>query len=52
MENGLEYDVKKYRQLLDRAALEILDGLAPAEMQVKKSLAPPFKTLELPLIWG
>jgi DNA polymerase-2 len=52
MENGLEYDVGKYLQLLERAAMEILDGLIPAAAPVKKSLAISTKALELPLIWN
>jgi DNA polymerase elongation subunit (family B) len=51
MENGLEYDVNKYLQLLDRAAMEILDGLVPEAAPVKKKAALPMKALELPLIW-
>jgi DNA polymerase II len=51
MENGLEYDVGKYLQLLDRAAMEILDGLVPEAAPVKKKAALPIKTLELPLVW-
>jgi len=49
MENGLEYDVAKYLQLLDRAAREILDGLVPAP--AKKIVAPSGDGLELPLVW-
>ena len=51
MENGLEYDAKKYLELLDRAAWEILDGLVPppAPKTRKRSAAPP--PLELPLVW-
>jgi DNA polymerase-2 len=52
MENGLEYDVKKYLELLDRAAWEILDGLVPPPPDPKKKAAPAVKTLELPLVWG
>lgn len=52
MENGLEYDVKKYLELLERAAWEILDGLvAPPEPKARKRPAPP-ESLELPLSWG
>ena len=50
MENGLEYDVKKYLELLERAALEILDGLVPQAS--KKRAASEIPALELPLIWG
>ncbi|UPT75589.1 MAG: hypothetical protein M0D55_07920 [Elusimicrobiota bacterium] len=46
MENGLEYDVKKYLELLERAAEEILDGLAP------KQRPRPRGELELPLLFG
>ena len=49
MENGLEYDVKKYLQLLERAAFEILDGLIPAPAPQKKAASSAF--LELPLTW-
>jgi len=49
MEHGLEYDVKKYLELLDRAAWEILDGLAPAPAPRRPPPAP--KPLELPLGW-
>ena len=49
MENGLEYDVKKYLELLERAAWEILDGLAAAPAS-KRGIIPP-GTLELPLLW-
>ncbi|MFI5345753.1 MAG: DNA polymerase domain-containing protein [Elusimicrobiota bacterium] len=52
MENGLEYDVKKYLELLERAALEILDGLVPAPPPAKKNAALAIQALELPLIWG
>jgi DNA polymerase elongation subunit (family B) len=52
MENGLEYDVGKYLQLLDRAAMEILDGLVPEAAPAKKKTARPLETMELPLVWG
>ncbi|MDO8757408.1 MAG: DNA polymerase domain-containing protein, partial [Elusimicrobiota bacterium] len=49
MENGLEYDVKKYLELLERAAWEILDGLAPPpEAKLKRRALAP-SPLELPL---
>jgi DNA polymerase elongation subunit (family B) len=51
MENGLEYDVGKYLQLLERAAWEILEGLAPAKVEVKKGGKAAGKEMELPLIW-
>ena len=51
MENGLEYDVTKYLQLLDRAAWEILDGLVPAQPPAKKASSSSGKGLELPLVW-
>lgn len=51
MENGLEYDVAKYLQLLDRAAGEILDGLVPVKLLVKKTSSLSTKSLELPLTW-
>lgn len=52
MENGLEYDLVKYRQLLDRAAAEILDGLAPPAKQPIKRTKEPAALLELPLTWS
>ncbi|MFI5350013.1 MAG: DNA polymerase domain-containing protein, partial [Elusimicrobiota bacterium] len=52
MENGLEYDVAKYLQLLDRAAWEILDGLAPPREPEKKKRARTGAALELPLSWS
>lgn len=55
MENGLEYDVKKYLELLERAAWEILDGLAPPPApapEPKRRAAFPTRALELPLGWG
>ena len=52
MENGLEYDVAKYLLLLERAAWEILDGLAPERLPAKKRGAPQVKPLELPLVWN
>jgi len=51
MENGLEYDVKKYLELLDRAAWEILDGLAPAPEPRSKRRSAALQALELPLIF-
>jgi DNA polymerase elongation subunit (family B) len=51
MENGLEYDVGKYLQLLDRAAMEILDGVVPEAAPAKKKSALLVKALELPLVW-
>lgn len=48
MENGLEYDVKKYLELLERAADEILDGLVPRVSGRKKEE----RALELPLSWN
>ena len=51
MENGLEYDVGKYLQLLDRAAWEVLDGLAPAPEPEKKRREPVTAALYLPLQW-
>ncbi|NNN05333.1 MAG: hypothetical protein HKL90_05485 [Elusimicrobia bacterium] len=51
MENGLEYDRVKYLQLLDRAAAEILDGLAPPAQQPIQRTKEPAALLELPLIW-
>lgn len=50
MENGLEYDVGKYLELLERAAREVLDGLvleAAPERPRARDDAP-----ELPLGWG
>jgi DNA polymerase elongation subunit (family B) len=52
MENGLEYDVGKYLELLDRAATEILDGLIPKPMERKERLGPKTNALELPLVWN
>jgi len=52
MENGLEYDVAKYLELLDRATSEILDGLVVVQADFKKNPAPFVQALELPLIWG
>ena len=52
MENSLEYDVKKYLELLERAAWEILDGLTPAPEPKAKRAAVPANILELPLTWG
>lgn len=49
MENGLEYDVKKYLELLERAAREVLDGLIAPAQERRQRAAPP---LELPLNWG
>lgn len=46
MENGLEYDARRYLELLERAASEILDGLAPAARPKRKP-----EELELPLGW-
>ena len=52
MENGLEYDVGKYLQLLERAAWEILEGLAPApELKIKRRKCPS-AVLDLPLLWN
>jgi len=51
MENGLEYDVGKYLQLLDRAAWEILDGLAPTPAPQKIKRKSAAAGLDLPLIW-
>ncbi len=51
MENGLEYDVAKYLELLDRAALEILDGLLPPPAPARRA-APPAGDPELPLVWS
>jgi DNA polymerase II len=50
MENGLEYDVGKYLQLLERAAGEILEGLVVVSESRSKVISP-IKHLELPLIW-
>jgi DNA polymerase elongation subunit (family B) len=54
MENGLEYDAAKYRELLDRAAWEILDGLAPRpEPEKRRKTADAARAEpELPLGWG
>ncbi len=52
MENGLEYDVKKYLELLDRAAWEILDGLVPPPVPRSKRADASSKVLDLPLTWG
>ncbi len=53
MEGGLEYDVGKYLQLMDRAALEVLDGLLPpaAPRATARAKSPPADP-ELPLVWG
>jgi hypothetical protein len=51
MENGLEYDVGKYLQLLERAAREILDGLVPAPAPAAKKRREADSGLELPLVW-
>jgi DNA polymerase elongation subunit (family B) len=51
MENGLEYDVKKYMELLERAAWEILDGLTPAPVAAVKKRAVSPESLDLPLLW-
>jgi DNA polymerase elongation subunit (family B) len=53
LDDGLEYDVPKYLELLDRAAEEILDGLAPPPPPppaAKPRPAAP-RTLDLPLLW-
>lgn len=53
MENGLEYDQKKYLELLERAAWEVLDGLAPPPVpEPKRRPVVPSRALELPLGWG
>jgi DNA polymerase-2 len=52
MENGLEYDAKKYLELLDRAADEILDGVAARPQPSSKRRGAPDGALELPLFWG
>lgn len=38
MENGLEYDAQRYREMLDRAASELLDGLTPIETTCSESI--------------
>ncbi|MDD5303154.1 MAG: DNA polymerase domain-containing protein [Elusimicrobia bacterium] len=50
MEHGLEYDAKKYLELLERAAWEVLDGLVPppAPKRRPQAVKPP----ELPLLWS
>lgn len=50
MEHGLEYDAGKYLELLERAAWELLDGLAepPAGPPAR---APRPAHPELPLLW-
>jgi DNA polymerase elongation subunit (family B) len=54
MDGPLEYDVGKYLELLERAAGEILEGLAPAEPKpVKKNpRAAAMQEEELPLEWA
>ncbi len=52
LENGLEYDARKYLELLERAAWEILDGLAPPPAPKIKSTAVAPNTIDLPLIWN
>lgn len=53
MEHGLEYDARKYLELLERAAWEILDGLAPRPQPPPPKAKPlPPGVLELPLGWG
>jgi len=52
MENGLEYDVGKYLALLERAAWEILDGLAPSPEPARKKRAAAPDVLELPLSYS
>ena len=51
MENGLEYDVTKYLELLERAATEILDGLVPVVVRTKALCERVTRTLDLPLIF-
>jgi DNA polymerase-2 len=51
MENGLEYDVGKYLQLLERAATEILEGLVVKAGAAKAREAVPTRALDLPLTW-
>lgn len=52
MENGLEYDQTKYLELLERAAAEVLDGLAPPPVpEPKRRAVVPSRALELPLGW-
>ena len=52
MENGLEYDVGKYLQLLERAAMEILEGLVAEARTVNKKIVILEEVMELPLSWG
>jgi len=53
MEGGLEYDVARYLELLERGAREILDGLvdAPAPAKKSRAAAPP-REPELPLLFA
>lgn len=52
MENGLEHDHKKYLERLERAAWEVLDGLAPPPVpEPKRRASFPTRVLELPLSW-
>jgi DNA polymerase elongation subunit (family B) len=52
MEDGFEYDVKKYLELLERAAWEILDGLVPPPAPSPQRRAAAPDAPELPLLWG
>jgi DNA polymerase elongation subunit (family B) len=52
MEGGLEYDTARYLELLERAAWEILDGLAPAPRPAKTNRpAKSGRNLQLPLVF-
>ena len=51
MEQGLEYDVAKYLELLERAAVEVLDGLIPPVERPRPKLLRDSAALDLPLIW-
>jgi DNA polymerase-2 len=51
MDGALEYDVGKYLELMERAALEILEGLIPAaQPTAKKNKDAARNVLELPLL--
>ncbi|MDD5629690.1 MAG: DNA polymerase domain-containing protein [Elusimicrobia bacterium] len=51
MDGPLEYDVGRYLELLERAADEILDGLAAPRPQEMKKRSVDTRQPELPLAW-
>ena len=55
IDGPLEYDVGKYLDLLDHAANEILDGIAPVPIEKpakKRSRAATIQEEKLPLMWA